>query len=91
MDGRGPRFCLYVHHTDARREWAYDRQSPVGKLDRLDEARANGWTVVSMKGRREANLSVREVSTGAGAAAVAGDGGGSVIRTSPVVRSVRGA
>ena len=35
----GPRFCLYVHHTDAEREWAYDRQSHIGRLDKgLDEA-----------------------------------------------------
>ena len=48
--GRGPRFCLYVHHTDAQREWAYDRASHIGKLDQgLDEAKARGWTVVSMK------------------------------------------
>ena len=48
--GRGPRFCLYVHHTDAEREWAYDRESHVGRLDKgLDEARARGWTVASMK------------------------------------------
>jgi hypothetical protein len=48
--GSGPRFCLYVHHTDAVREWAYDRDSPVGRLDKgLDEARARGWTIVSMK------------------------------------------
>ena len=48
--GSGPRFCLYVHHTDAAREWAYDRASPIGKLDKgLDEAAAKGWTVVSMK------------------------------------------
>jgi hypothetical protein len=48
--GPGPRFCLYVHHTDAEREWAYDRQSQIGKLDKgLDEARARGWTVVSTK------------------------------------------
>lgn len=48
--GEGARLCLYVHHTDARREWAYDRQSPVGRLDEgLDEARARGWIVVSMK------------------------------------------
>jgi phosphoserine phosphatase len=48
--GSGTRFCLYVHHDDAAREWAYDRQSPVGQLDKgLDEARARGWTVVSMK------------------------------------------
>ena len=48
--GPGPRFCLYVHHTDAAREWAYDRKSHIGKLDKgLDEAKAKGWTVVSMK------------------------------------------
>lgn len=48
--GPGPRFGLYVHHTDAGREWAYDRQSQAGRLDKgLDEARAKGWTVVSMK------------------------------------------
>ena len=46
----GARFCLFVHHTDAEREWAYDRQSPVGRLDKgLDEAQAKGWTVVDMK------------------------------------------
>jgi haloacid dehalogenase-like hydrolase len=48
--GGGPRFCLVVHHTDAEREWAYDRESHVGKLDKaLDEAAARGWTVVDMK------------------------------------------
>ena len=48
--GNGPRFCLYVHHTDAAREWAYDRQSSIGRLDKgLDEAKAQGWTVVDMK------------------------------------------
>jgi phosphoglycolate phosphatase-like HAD superfamily hydrolase len=48
--GPGPRFGLYVHHTDAEREWAYDRKSHIGKLDKgLDEAKAKGWTVVSMK------------------------------------------
>ena len=48
--GSGPRFCLYVHHTDAEREWAYDRESHIGKLDKgLDEATARGWTVVDMK------------------------------------------
>jgi phosphoserine phosphatase len=48
--GPGARFCLYVHHTDAAREWAYDRQSPVGRFDKgLDEAKAKGWTVASMK------------------------------------------
>jgi len=48
--GPGPRFCLYVHHTDAEREFAYDRQSHIGQLAKgLDEAAAKGWTVVSMK------------------------------------------
>ena len=48
--GPGARFALIVHHTDAGREWAYDRQSPIGRLDKaLDAARANGWTVVDMK------------------------------------------
>jgi hypothetical protein len=48
--GSGARFALIVHHTDAVREWAYDRTSPIGRLDKaLDEARARGWTVVDMK------------------------------------------
>jgi hypothetical protein len=48
--GAGPRFVLIVHHTDAEREWAYDRKSPIGKLDKaLDAAKERGWTVVSMK------------------------------------------
>lgn len=48
--GDGPRFGLIVHHTDGEREWAYDRTSHIGKLDKaLDEAAAKGWTVVSMK------------------------------------------
>lgn len=48
--GDGPRFAGLVHHTDAAREWAYDRDSKVGKLDKaLDEATAKGWTVVDMK------------------------------------------
>ena len=43
-------FCLYLHHTDAEREWAYDRDSHVGKLDQgLNDAGARGWTVTSMK------------------------------------------
>ena len=41
---------LYVRHTDAEREFAYDRESHIGKLDEgLDEAAAKGWTVASMK------------------------------------------
>jgi hypothetical protein len=48
--GEGPSFALYVHHTDAEREWAYDRKSGIGHLDKgLDDARAKGWTVVDMK------------------------------------------
>ena len=48
--GSGARFALLVHHTDAEREWAYDRTSSIGRLDKaLDEAQANGWTVVDMK------------------------------------------
>ncbi|WP_244523699.1 HAD family phosphatase [Bosea sp. BIWAKO-01] len=46
----GPRFGLIVHHTDAEREYAYDRQSHFGKLDKaLDAAAVNKWTVVDMK------------------------------------------
>jgi len=48
--GSGARFMGLVHHTDAEREWAYDRKSYVGRLDKaLDEANSRGWTVVSMK------------------------------------------
>ena len=47
--GSGLRSCLYVHHTDAEREWAYDR-TPIGYLDKgLYEAKAKGWPVVDMK------------------------------------------
>jgi phosphoglycolate phosphatase-like HAD superfamily hydrolase len=48
--GSRRRFMGIVHHTDAKREWAYDRQSSIGKLDKaLDEATAKGWTVVDMQ------------------------------------------
>ena len=48
--GGGSRFAGLVHHTDAVREWAYDRTSSIGKLDKaLDEAIAKKWTVVDMK------------------------------------------
>lgn len=48
--GAGPRFIGIIHHTDSDREWAYDRASSVGRLDKaLDEASAQGWTVVDMK------------------------------------------
>ena len=48
--GDGARFAGIVHHTDAEREWAYDRKSHIGKLDKaLDEGTAKGWTIVDMK------------------------------------------
>jgi hypothetical protein len=48
--GSGARFMLLVHHDDATREFAYDRKSHIGTLDKAwDEAVAKGWTVVSMK------------------------------------------
>jgi hypothetical protein len=48
--GSGARFGLIVHHTDAEREYAYDRQSSVGRLDKaLETAKRQGWTVVDMK------------------------------------------
>ena len=48
-EGPGPRLGLIVHHTDADREYAYDRDSPVGRLDRaLDEADGRGWIVADM-------------------------------------------
>lgn len=48
--GEGARLGVILHHTDAEREWAYDRESHVGRLDKgLDEAAAQGWTLISMK------------------------------------------
>jgi hypothetical protein len=48
--GRGARFALYVHHTDAAREWEYDRTSSIGRLDTgLEVARARGWTIADMR------------------------------------------
>jgi phosphoglycolate phosphatase-like HAD superfamily hydrolase len=48
--GKGARLALIVHHTDANREWAYDRNSSVGRLDKaLDDAKVKGWSVVDMK------------------------------------------
>ena len=48
--GKGPRLGVLIHHDDAEREWAYDRDSHIGRLARgLDEAEARGWIVVSMK------------------------------------------
>ena len=43
-------FMLYVHHTDSIREWAYDRESHIGRLDKgLDQAKKDGWTVIDME------------------------------------------
>jgi phosphoglycolate phosphatase-like HAD superfamily hydrolase len=48
--GTGARFAMLIRHTDMTREWAYDRNSAFGRLDKaLDEAHAKGWTVVDMK------------------------------------------
>ena len=48
--GPGRRLALIVHHTDAEREWAYDKDTHVGRLDKaLVEASKGGWTVVDMK------------------------------------------
>jgi phosphoserine phosphatase len=48
--GSGPRLMLLLHHDDAEREYAYDRETPVGRLDKAwDEATRRGWIVVSMK------------------------------------------
>jgi phosphoglycolate phosphatase-like HAD superfamily hydrolase len=48
--GEGARFGMLVHHDDGDREFAYDRESHIGKLDRgLDEGPKRGWTIVSMK------------------------------------------
>ena len=47
--GSGPRLMGLVHHTDAKREWAYDKDSKIGRLDKaLDQAKQQGWTVVDM-------------------------------------------
>ena len=48
--GTGPRLGLILHHDDSAREWAYDRDSGIGRLARgLDEAPTRGWRIVSMK------------------------------------------
>jgi hypothetical protein len=48
--GNGKRLMLYVHHTDAEREWAYDRESHIGRLDKgLDEAIEKGWILVDIE------------------------------------------
>ena len=48
--GKGKSFMLYLHHTDPDREWAYDRNSSIGRFDKgLDTARAENWSVIDMK------------------------------------------
>jgi hypothetical protein len=48
--GKGERLMMLVHHDDSKREYAYDRKSPVGRLDKaLNEARRRRWLVTSMK------------------------------------------
>jgi hypothetical protein len=48
--GGGLRLGALVHHTDAAREWAYDRESPFGRLDAgLSQAAKRGWTLVDMQ------------------------------------------
>jgi phosphoglycolate phosphatase-like HAD superfamily hydrolase len=48
--GDGKRLMVLIHHTDAAREWAYDRKSHIGKLDSaLDDARQQGWSIVDMQ------------------------------------------
>ena len=50
MAGHGPHFAMIIHHTDADREYAYDRKSDFGKLDKaLDEAESRDWLLVDMK------------------------------------------
>ena len=47
--GEGARYAMIIHHTDAEREWAYDSDSHIGRLDKaMTEARGKGWTVVDM-------------------------------------------
>ena len=49
-NGTGPRMGIIVHHTDSTREWAYDRKSPIGRLERgLDDAPKFGWVLVDMQ------------------------------------------
>ncbi|WP_239692505.1 HAD family hydrolase [Microbulbifer mangrovi] len=48
--GKGPRFGIILHHTDGKREWAYDRDSHIGQLNKgLDDAGKKGWTVIDMQ------------------------------------------
>lgn len=48
--GDGPRLAALVHHTDAEREWAYDEDSQIGRLDAaLEQARSDGWLIIDME------------------------------------------
>ncbi|NOR42805.1 MAG: haloacid dehalogenase-like hydrolase, partial [Gammaproteobacteria bacterium] len=48
--GDGQRLMMIVHHTDEKREWSYDKESHIGRLDKaLEQAGKNGWSVVDMK------------------------------------------
>lgn len=61
--GPGARLAVIVHHTDAAREWAYDRDSHVGRLDKaLLEAKQNNWTIVDMKNDWNTIFSWQEAS-----------------------------
>ncbi len=60
--GAGPRFGLIIRHTDSEREWAYDRNSSIGRLDKaLDEAPGRGWLVVDMK--KDWRMIFRDISS----------------------------
>ncbi|MCI0675600.1 MAG: haloacid dehalogenase-like hydrolase, partial [Phycisphaerales bacterium] len=86
--GDGPRFALIVHHTDAEREFAYDRQSHIGKLDKaLDEAAAKGWTVVDMKNDWRTIFPAPSISA-ASVERAQGAASGSVRSTSEAVESL---
>jgi len=48
--GKGARLSMLIHHTDKKREWAYDRKSEIGKLDKgLDKAKENNWQIVDIE------------------------------------------
>jgi hypothetical protein len=50
MQGKGARLAMIIHHTNEKREWAYDKTSKIGHLDKgLVNAKANGWKIVNMK------------------------------------------
>src|SRR3546814_15139709 len=65
--GDGPRFALFVHHTDSERELAYDRKSHIGTFDKaLDEATPKRWNVVDMQGARKVTWPAGSASAPAG-------------------------